>query len=169
MTNQYAEEKSWVFSFDLIEESEEECLTQGGRDFQIIGPRYRNDFSSRFLLPFLGTRKIRVFEADRRDACRYECHCKLVRGCMVHTEHAPRWPSVSRGATAVTTTTKTKTEKQTKKSHHHHQQQPPPLQKKQQQQQKTRFKYTTFCLFTNTQRKATISRFFEPSHPHRAM
>ena len=30
-TNQYAEEKRWVLSFDLKEESEEDCLTEGGR------------------------------------------------------------------------------------------------------------------------------------------
>ena len=28
MTDQYAEEKRWVFSFDLEEESEGECLTE---------------------------------------------------------------------------------------------------------------------------------------------
>ena len=39
-TNQYAEEKRWVFSFDLNEETEEECLTERGTEFQITGPMY---------------------------------------------------------------------------------------------------------------------------------
>jgi len=30
-TDQYAREKRWVFSFDLKEESEDECLTDRGR------------------------------------------------------------------------------------------------------------------------------------------
>ena len=34
-TTQYAEEKTWVFSFDLEEESEDECLTKRGREFHI--------------------------------------------------------------------------------------------------------------------------------------
>ena len=34
MTDQYAEEKRWVFSFDLKEESEDVCLTERGREFQ---------------------------------------------------------------------------------------------------------------------------------------
>ena len=38
--HQYAEEKRWVFSFDLKEESEDECLIEKGREFQIIGPVY---------------------------------------------------------------------------------------------------------------------------------
>ena len=33
MTDQSAEEKRWVFSFDLKEESEDECLTERGREF----------------------------------------------------------------------------------------------------------------------------------------
>ena len=36
--DQYAEGKRWVFSFDLREESEDECLTERGREFQITGP-----------------------------------------------------------------------------------------------------------------------------------
>ena len=31
----------WVFSFDLKEESEEECMTERGREFQMTGPVYR--------------------------------------------------------------------------------------------------------------------------------
>ena len=38
MTDQYAEEKRWVFSFDLKDESEDECLTEIGLGFQITGP-----------------------------------------------------------------------------------------------------------------------------------
>ena len=36
MTDQYAEEKRWVFSFDLKEESEDECLTERGRELTHI-------------------------------------------------------------------------------------------------------------------------------------
>ena len=39
-TSQNAEEKRWVFSFDLKEESEEGCLTEKGRKFQMTGPMY---------------------------------------------------------------------------------------------------------------------------------
>ena len=40
-TDQYAEEKIWVFSFDLKEESEDKYLTRKrGREFQITGPMY---------------------------------------------------------------------------------------------------------------------------------
>ena len=35
MTNWSAEEKRWVFSFDLKEASEEACLTERGREFQM--------------------------------------------------------------------------------------------------------------------------------------
>ena len=38
--NQYAEEKRWVFSFDLKEESDMACLTEKGREFQMTGPKY---------------------------------------------------------------------------------------------------------------------------------
>ena len=47
-TDQYAEEKRWVFSFDLKEESEDECLTlvtMRGRVFQSTGPTYCKDLS----------------------------------------------------------------------------------------------------------------------------
>ena len=37
-TDQYAEEKRWVFRFDLKEEIEDECLTERGREFQIKSP-----------------------------------------------------------------------------------------------------------------------------------
>ena len=40
MTDQHAEEKRWVFSFDLKEESEDKCLTEKGREFQSTGPMY---------------------------------------------------------------------------------------------------------------------------------
>ena len=40
MTDQYAEKNRWVFSFDLKEESEDECLAETGREFQITGPMY---------------------------------------------------------------------------------------------------------------------------------
>ena len=33
-TDQYAEEKRWVFTFDIKEESEGECQTDGGREFE---------------------------------------------------------------------------------------------------------------------------------------
>ena len=35
-----AEEKMWVFSFDLKEVREDECLTERGREFQSTGPMY---------------------------------------------------------------------------------------------------------------------------------
>ena len=38
--DQYAEEKRWVFSFDLKEESEDDCLTERRREFQNTGPMY---------------------------------------------------------------------------------------------------------------------------------
>ena len=38
MTDQYAEEKRLAFSFDLKEESEDERLTERGREFQTTGP-----------------------------------------------------------------------------------------------------------------------------------
>ena len=39
-TAQYAEEQRWVFSSDLKEESEDESLTERGREFQITDPMY---------------------------------------------------------------------------------------------------------------------------------
>ena len=61
MTDQYAEEKRWVFSFDWKEAIEDNCLTltRRGREFQITGPMYWKDLSPRVLLPILGTRNIR--------------------------------------------------------------------------------------------------------------
>ena len=50
-TDQYAEEKRWVFSFDLKEESEDECLTERGREFQSTGPVYWKDLTHSVLLP----------------------------------------------------------------------------------------------------------------------
>ena len=38
-TDRCAGEKRWAFSFDLKEESEDECLTERGREFQITGHR----------------------------------------------------------------------------------------------------------------------------------
>ena len=38
--NQKAEEKRWVFSFDLIEESDVACLTEKEREFQMTGLIY---------------------------------------------------------------------------------------------------------------------------------
>ena len=38
ITDQYAEEKKWVFSFYLKERSVDECLIEIGREFQITGP-----------------------------------------------------------------------------------------------------------------------------------
>ena len=38
--DQHADEKRWGFGFDLKEESEDECLTQTGREFQITRPMY---------------------------------------------------------------------------------------------------------------------------------
>ena len=62
----YAEEKRWLFSFDLKEESEDECLTERGSEFQSTGPMYWKDLSPRVLLPILGTRKMRVSAAEWR-------------------------------------------------------------------------------------------------------
>ena len=53
--DQYAEEKRWVFGFDLKEESEDECLTERGRKFQSTGPMYSKYLSPRVFLPILGT------------------------------------------------------------------------------------------------------------------
>ena len=39
-TDQYTEVKRWVFSFDFKEAIEDECLTEGGREFQTTGPVY---------------------------------------------------------------------------------------------------------------------------------
>ena len=50
-TNQDAKEKRRVSIFDLKEESEEECLTERGREFQITGLMYWKDLSPRALLP----------------------------------------------------------------------------------------------------------------------
>ena len=55
------------FSFDLKEKSDVACLTEKGREFQITGPIYCKDLSSRVLLHTLGTRKIRVSEPERRE------------------------------------------------------------------------------------------------------
>ena len=66
-TDQYAEEKRWVFTFDIKEESEDECQTDGGREFQITGPMYSKALSPKVLLPILGTRNTRVSEAERRE------------------------------------------------------------------------------------------------------
>ena len=38
--NQKAEEKRWVFSFNLKDESDEAYLTGKGREFRITGPMY---------------------------------------------------------------------------------------------------------------------------------
>ncbi|WP_419652715.1 hypothetical protein, partial [Thiolapillus sp.] len=65
--NQSAEEKRWVFIFDLKEESDVACLTEKEREFQMTGPIYCKDLSPRVLLHTLGTRKIRVSEAERRE------------------------------------------------------------------------------------------------------
>ena len=62
MKNLYAEEKRWVFNSDVKEDSEEECLTERGREFQITGPMFEKDLTPRVPLPILGTRKMRVFE-----------------------------------------------------------------------------------------------------------
>ena len=65
--NQKAEEKRWVFSFDLKEESDMACLTEKEKEFQMTGPIYWKDLSPRVLLHTLGTRKIRVSEAEWRE------------------------------------------------------------------------------------------------------
>ena len=65
--NQKAEEKRWVFSFNLKDESDEAYLTEKGREFQITGPMYGKDLSLRVLQPILGTQKIQVFSAERRE------------------------------------------------------------------------------------------------------
>ena len=66
-TDQYADEKRSVFSFDLKEESEDECLTERGIEFQITGPMYGQALSPKVLLSILGTRNFRVSEAERRE------------------------------------------------------------------------------------------------------
>ena len=43
-TDQYAEEKRWVFSFDLKKESENECLAERGREFQMYDSDVRLEF-----------------------------------------------------------------------------------------------------------------------------
>ena len=68
---QQAEEKRWVFTFDLKEESEEECLTGIGTEFQMTGPMYWKALSCSVLWPILGTQKIRIFEAERRKPGEY--------------------------------------------------------------------------------------------------
>ena len=55
----YVEGKRWVFSFDLKEESEDECLTGRGSEFQSTGPMYW-----KVLLPILGTWKMLVSVAE---------------------------------------------------------------------------------------------------------
>ena len=60
-TDEYAEEKRWVFSFDLKEDSEDKFLRE--RE----SPMYSKDLFPRVLLPILGTRNIRVSEAERRE------------------------------------------------------------------------------------------------------
>ena len=40
MRNQYAEEKRWVFRFNLKEENDVACLTEKEREFQMTGPIY---------------------------------------------------------------------------------------------------------------------------------
>ena len=42
-TNLYAEEERWVFSFDLKQQSEDECLTERGREFHIPDPMKGTD------------------------------------------------------------------------------------------------------------------------------
>ena len=42
-TDQCAKENRSLFSFDLKEESEDECLTERGREFQITFPMYSKD------------------------------------------------------------------------------------------------------------------------------
>ena len=52
------------FSFDLKEESEDECLTKRGREFLSTGPMYGKDLFPTVLLPNLGTCNIPAFEAE---------------------------------------------------------------------------------------------------------
>ena len=54
------------FSFDLKEESEDECLTKRGREFRSTGPMYGKDLSPRVFLPMPGTRKMRTSADERR-------------------------------------------------------------------------------------------------------
>ena len=88
MTDQSAEDKRWVFSFDLKEESEDECLTERAREFKITGPMYWkewrwgrerkrvhyfagpmywNALSPRVLLLILGIWKFWVSEAEQSE------------------------------------------------------------------------------------------------------
>ena len=39
-SDQSTDEVGWVFSLDLKEKSEVECLTEKGREFQITGPMH---------------------------------------------------------------------------------------------------------------------------------
>ena len=60
--HQYAEEKEVGFSFDLKEESEDECLAERGTEFQITGPVYWKDPPTppQVLLPILGTQSNKI-------------------------------------------------------------------------------------------------------------
>ena len=49
------------------EESEDECLMERGREFQIAGPMYWKDLSPNVLLPILGKRNIPVSKDEQRN------------------------------------------------------------------------------------------------------
>ena len=67
MTDQYAEEKRWVFSFDLREWRR---IPDREREFQSTGPKYWKDLSPRDLLPILGTQKMypRLSEESKKES-----------------------------------------------------------------------------------------------------
>ena len=59
-------QKSKVFSSDLKDENEDECLKEKRREFQITDPIYRKVLFPRVCFGhILRTRKIRVSEAQR--------------------------------------------------------------------------------------------------------
>ena len=77
---------------DLEDESEDECLTETGREFQITGPMYWKDLSPRVLLPVQGTRNIWVSETEQRDK-KESRNEATQRGMEVvyHRECGSRW------------------------------------------------------------------------------
>ena len=70
MSDQYAEEKRWVFSFNFKEQSEDECLTEREKEFQITGLMIWKAFSPRVrLLSILGTQKCpRLSEESEKES-----------------------------------------------------------------------------------------------------
>ena len=59
--------KRWVFSFCIKEESEEDCLTERGREFQMPGPMYWKEVSPTIPLPTLGPPEMWGHRAEGRE------------------------------------------------------------------------------------------------------